>query len=81
MPSPNYTQGWTESQPVLPFTGGDIVTPTLEFFGRYDLLAWMNKYWVSRGGNNYIFWLHEFAKHAVSFSRSSRFPGGNRSVG
>lgn len=67
-PSPNYTQGYTYIPPqtVEPFTGGDIVTPTLEYFGKNDLLSWMNKYWVSRGGNNYVFWLHEFAKHAVS---------------
>ncbi|KAH8079371.1 ribonuclease T2 [Filobasidium floriforme] len=69
-PSPNYTQGYTYTPPqtVEPFTGGDIVTPTLEYFGKNDLLSWMNKYWVSRGGNNYVFWLHEFAKHATCFS-------------
>jgi hypothetical protein len=28
--------------------GGDIVTPLLKKYGKYDLLAYMNKYWKSR---------------------------------
>jgi hypothetical protein len=67
VPGPNYTQGWDPRETVEPFTGGDISTPTLQYFGKYDLLAWMNKYWVSNAGDNYVFWQHEFSKHGVSF--------------
>ena len=68
VPGPNYTQGWNPRETVEPFTGGDISTPTLQYFGKYDLLAWMNKYWVSNAGDNYVFWQHEFSKHGVSLS-------------
>jgi ribonuclease T2 len=66
IPGPNYTQGWDPRETVEPFTGGDISTPTLQYFGKYDLLDWMNKRWVSNVGENYVFWQHEFSKHAVS---------------
>lgn len=40
----------------------------LEPFGKYDLLEYMNKYWVSQGSPNYDFWGHEFSKHAKCYS-------------
>ncbi|KAI3623963.1 hypothetical protein CBS14141_002391 [Malassezia furfur] len=35
---------------------------------KLDLLAWMNKYWVSQGQPNSDFWAHEFSKHATCYS-------------
>jgi len=40
----------------------------LEALGRYDLLDYMNKFWVSRDDPNPDFWAHEFSKHATCFS-------------
>jgi ribonuclease T2 len=37
-------------------------------FAKYDLLAYMNKYWVSQGGPSPEFWAHEFSKHATCYS-------------
>jgi ribonuclease T2 len=62
-PSPNKTDDGTL---IAPWNGGDIVTPTLEYFGKHDLLAFINKYWISRGKPNWDLWQHEFSKHAVS---------------
>jgi ribonuclease T2 len=52
---------------VLPYTGPSIDTFVKEF-GKYDLLAYMNKYWVSQGGPSPNFWGHEFSKHATCYS-------------
>lgn len=40
----------------------------MEPFGRHDLLAFMNKYWVAQGQPNGDFWGHEFSKHATCYS-------------
>jgi ribonuclease T2 len=66
-PSPNTTTGTPSGVPVPPWTGATIGS-FVEKFGRYDLLAWMNKYWVNQGGTNDEFWAHEFSKHATCFS-------------
>lgn len=41
-PSPNTTTGTSTGTPVLPYNGPNIGT-FLEPFGKYDLLAYMNK--------------------------------------
>lgn len=47
----------------------NIGTFVVDPFGRYDLLDYMNKYWVSSLGQpNPDFWAHEFSKHATCFS-------------
>jgi hypothetical protein len=55
-PSPNTTTGLPNGTIVPPWEGGDIVTSTLEKWGKYDLLAFMKKYWKSRGdpGESYL---------------------------
>ncbi|OQO15115.1 hypothetical protein B0A48_00497 [Cryoendolithus antarcticus] len=66
-PSPNTTNGLPNGTVVPPYNGTDItafVTP----FGRYDLLAYMNKYWIGQNQKNWILWAHEFSKHATCFS-------------
>lgn len=50
-----------------PYNGSNIGT-FLPPLGRYDLLAYMNKYWISQGSPNPDFWAHEFSKHATCFS-------------
>lgn len=40
----------------------------MQKFGKLDLLAWMNKYWVNQGAPNSDFWGHEFSKHATCYS-------------
>jgi ribonuclease T2 len=67
VPAPNTTTGTPDGTPVPPWTGATIGS-FVEKFGRYDLLAWMNKYWVNQGGSNDEFWAHEFSKHATCFS-------------
>lgn len=64
-PSPNTTNGLSNGTPVPPYKGPNIGT-FLEPFGKYDLLEYMNKYWISQGSPNYDFWGHEFSKHATS---------------
>lgn len=66
-PSPNTTTGTSTGVPVLPYTGPSIST-FLAPFGKYDLLAYMNKYWVALAQNNSDFWGHEFSKHATCYS-------------
>jgi ribonuclease T2 len=67
VPSPNTTTGTASGVPVPAYTGPGIDT-FLEPFGKYDLLAYMNKYWVAQGQANPAFWGHEFSKHATCFS-------------
>jgi hypothetical protein len=62
-PSPNVTDGHA----VPPYTGPGVDT-FIEAFGRYDLLHFMNKYWINQGDTNAHFWAHEFSKHATCFS-------------
>lgn len=33
-----------------------------------DLLAYMNKFWISQNEPNWILWAHEFSKHATCYS-------------
>ncbi|QIX01458.1 hypothetical protein AMS68_006975 [Peltaster fructicola] len=67
VPSPNTTNGLKNGTVVPPYTGPNIST-FLEPFGKYDLLAYMNKYWISQGQPNADFWGHEFSKHATCYS-------------
>ncbi|EME43417.1 hypothetical protein DOTSEDRAFT_153940 [Dothistroma septosporum NZE10] len=66
-PSPNTTNGLPNGTVVPPYKGPNIGT-FLEPFGKYDLLAWMNNYWIAQTGPNYDFWGHEFSKHATCYS-------------
>ncbi|KAK3939804.1 ribonuclease T2 [Diplogelasinospora grovesii] len=67
LPSPNTTNGKPDGVPVPKYTGPGIGT-FLAPFGKYDLLAWMNKFWIAQGQPNSDFWGHEFSKHATCFS-------------
>ncbi|PVH72320.1 ribonuclease T2 [Cadophora sp. DSE1049] len=67
LPSPNTTTGKPDGKPVIPYTGPSIGT-FLEPFGKFDLLAYMNKYWIAQNQPNGDFWGHEFSKHATCFS-------------
>lgn len=67
VPSPNTTTGTSSGIPVPAYTGPSIST-FLAPFGKLDLLAYMNKYWISQGSPNGDFWGHEFSKHATCFS-------------
>ncbi|KAL9621974.1 MAG: hypothetical protein Q9160_003636 [Pyrenula sp. 1 TL-2023] len=66
-PSPKTQNGLPNGTLVPPYTG-----PTVDTFlpplGASDLLAYMNKYWVSQGSANPTFWAHEFSKHATCYS-------------
>lgn len=44
------------------------MTSFIQDFGRYDLLAYMNRFWVNQGDTNDAFWAHEFSKHATCYS-------------
>ena len=66
-PSPNTTNGLKSGTFVPPYNGPDVST-FISAFGKYDLLAYMNKYWVSQGGSSVGFWAHEFSKHATCYS-------------
>jgi ribonuclease T2 len=66
-PSPNTTNALPNGTVVPPYTGPGIDT-FLKSFGKYDLLAWMNKYWINQGASNEVFWGHEFSKHGTCFS-------------
>ncbi|KAH6659344.1 ribonuclease T2 family protein [Truncatella angustata] len=67
IPSPNTTTGKVGGTPVPAYTGPNIGT-FLEPFGKFDLLAYMNKYWIAQNQDNAGFWGHEFSKHATCFS-------------
>lgn len=66
-PSPNTTNGLPNGTVVPPYTGPGVDT-FIKAFGKYDLLAYMNKYWVNQGASNEAFWAHEFSKHATCYS-------------
>ncbi|KAH8680862.1 ribonuclease T2-like protein [Xylariales sp. PMI_506] len=66
-PSPNTTTGTASGTPVPPYDGPGIGT-FIEPFGRYDLLDWMNTYWIAQNQANQDFWGHEFSKHATCYS-------------
>ncbi|KAH8884763.1 ribonuclease T2 family protein [Thozetella sp. PMI_491] len=67
LPSPNTTTGKPDGTPVPAYTGAGIGS-FLAPFGKFDLLAWMNKYWIAQLQPNQDFWGHEFSKHATCFS-------------
>jgi ribonuclease T2 len=52
---------------VPPYKGPNVGT-FVEDFGAYDLLNWMNTYWINQGAPNSDFWGHEFSKHATCYS-------------
>jgi ribonuclease T2 len=52
---------------VPPYTGPNIGT-FVEAFGRYDLLAYMERVWVAQNQDSPGFWGHEFSKHATCYS-------------
>ncbi|KAF2152265.1 ribonuclease T2 [Myriangium duriaei CBS 260.36] len=66
-PSPNTTNSKPDGTPVPPYKGPGVDTFIKEF-GRYDLLDWMNRYWINQGAPNADFWAHEFSKHATCYS-------------
>lgn len=67
LPSPNTTTGTPSGTPVRPWTGTPI-GKFLEPFGKFDLLAFMHKFWVAQSQPSSDFWGHEFSKHATCFS-------------
>ncbi|KAF3806556.1 Ribonuclease T2-like [Colletotrichum gloeosporioides] len=67
LPSPNTTNGKPDGTPVPAYNGTSIdkfITP----FERFDLLEYMNKFWIALGTPNWVLWAHEFSKHATCFS-------------
>ncbi|KAF9870364.1 ribonuclease T2 family protein [Colletotrichum karsti] len=67
IPSPNTTTGKPDGTPVPAYNGSSIdnfITP----FERFDLLEYMNKFWIALGTPNWVLWAHEFSKHATCFS-------------
>lgn len=44
-PSPNTTNALPNGTVVPAWKGGDVISPILKKYGKYDLLAFMNKYW------------------------------------
>ncbi|CAN9340010.1 unnamed protein product [Alternaria alternata] len=71
--SPNTTNSLPNGTFVPPYNGSNIGT-FLEPFGRYDLLEYMNTYWIAWQQDNPGFWGHEFSKHATCFSTFNMFP-------
>ncbi|KAI0683120.1 ribonuclease T2 [Cytidiella melzeri] len=57
----------TNGTVIPPWTGPN-VGQFIKDFGRFDLLDWMNKYWINQGAPNTDFWGHEFSKHATCTS-------------
>ncbi|KAG5927933.1 hypothetical protein E4U42_001525 [Claviceps africana] len=66
-PSPNTTDGRADGTPVPPYTG-EPIDGWFARHGKLPLLAYMNRYWVSQHDPNWVFWAHEFSKHATCFS-------------
>ncbi|KAK2606073.1 hypothetical protein QQS21_003468 [Conoideocrella luteorostrata] len=66
-PSPNTTNSKPDGTPVPPYTG-EPIDKWFEPYGKLDLLAYMKKYWVSQFDPNWVFWAHEYSKHATCFS-------------
>lgn len=44
------------------------MTSILKRFGRFDLLSYMNGFWINFLAPNDEFWAHEFSKHATCTS-------------
>ncbi|GAB0132726.1 hypothetical protein EsDP_00001154 [Epichloe bromicola] len=66
-PAPNTTDSKPEGTPVPPYRG-EPIDRWFEPYGKLDLLAYMSRYWVSQYDANWVFWAHEFSKHATCFS-------------
>ncbi|KAI8629507.1 ribonuclease T2 [Xylariaceae sp. FL1651] len=67
IPSPNTTTGKPGGTPVKPWTG-EPISDYIEQFKKYDLLAFMKKYWTGLNQPSWQLWAHEFSKHATCFS-------------
>ena len=67
-PSPKTTTGPNGTLVTVPPYNGPDVGTFVEAFGKYDLLEYMNKYWVNQGAPNSAFWAHEFSKHGTCYS-------------
>lgn len=66
-PSPNTTTGKADGTPVPAYKGVS-VEEFIKPFGKWDLLAYMKKYWVGQNQPSWWLWAHEFSKHATCFS-------------
>lgn len=66
-PSPNTTNGKSNGTPV-PAYKGESIDKWFEPYGKLDLLAYMNKYWIGQYDPNWFLWAHEYSKHATCFS-------------
>ncbi|KND92985.1 Ribonuclease Le2 [Tolypocladium ophioglossoides CBS 100239] len=66
-PAPNTTDGTPHGTPVPPYKG-ESIDKWFQPYGKLDLLAYMNKFWVSQYDPNWVFWAHEFSKHATCYS-------------
>ncbi|KAI0478974.1 ribonuclease T2-like protein [Xylariaceae sp. FL0804] len=66
-PDPNTTTGTADGTPVPPWTGVSI-DEFVKPFAKYDLLAFMRKYWVGQNEDSSVLWAHEFSKHATCYS-------------
>jgi len=55
VPSPNVTDFPRAGTKVPAYNGSDI-TAFIEPFGRYDLLAYINKYWIAQNSKNWVLW-------------------------
>ncbi|KAG1850623.1 ribonuclease T2 [Suillus subalutaceus] len=53
---------------VVPPYHGPSVRTFIQDFGRYDLLQYMDEYWINQGAPNENFWAHEFSTHATCTS-------------
>jgi len=67
VPGPNTTNGLPNGT-VVPAYKGPSISTFLPPFGKLDLLAYMNTYWINQGAPNADFWAHEFSKHGTCFS-------------
>ncbi|KAG0707518.1 ribonuclease T2 [Suillus ampliporus] len=56
-----------DGTPIPPYEGPSVRT-FIEEFGRFDLLEYMDTFWVNQGAPNEDFWAHEFSKHATCTS-------------
>lgn len=52
----------------MPIYQGEPIDQWFEAYGKLDLLAYMNKHWVSQHDPNWVLWAHEYSKHATCFS-------------
>ncbi|THH33438.1 hypothetical protein EUX98_g792 [Antrodiella citrinella] len=52
----------------VPVYKGPGVDSFIRAFNRFDLLDYMQKYWINQGDTNAVFWAHEFSKHATCTS-------------